>query len=249
MSIREQLKQLTVLQAAELELRRMEAELAAIPGQREAEQRRIKVAGERLAAAEAEREDCLKNRRQHESELKDVEVKLDKYRDQELLVKTNEQLWAIQAEMRQAQEHIDSIEEKILEEMENADALSAAIDLRGDELKVAEREVTSSLRELDASQKRLENERDDEKRHIESAAAEVGDDLRKLYERVKRARGGVAIGEALDGMCMACNVRLRPQLYLEVLNMQAPVRCDNCKRILFSREALELPSSVHVTAD
>ena len=77
----------------------------------------------------------------------------------------------------------------------------------------------------------------------------VAAELRARYERVKARRHGVAIGEAVEGTCQACNFRLRPQLWLEVLNMETPVQCDNCQRILFARDALELPSTIKVSAD
>ena len=55
----------------------------------------------------------------------------------------------------------------------------------------------------------------------------------ELYERIRVARPGVAVAEVRDGLCMACNVRLRPQRYNEVRSSDALMTCDNCNRILY----------------
>jgi len=248
MKIREQLNRLVELQVAELDLRRLEATLADLPARQHAAEQRIEQARARIAEAEARREDNLKDRRQLEGQLQDIEAKVEKYREQEMLVKTNEQLWALQAEIRQSQQQAGAIEERILEEMESADALRDDIGKRQEELAQIEAEVAAQLVELEQQRVAWEQQRQEAGARIASIGAQIGEDLLALYGRVKGVRGGVAVAEARDGTCLACNVRLRPQLYLEVLNMDRPVQCDNCKRILFSREALELPSSVQIVA-
>lgn len=249
MSVREQLNRLVELQVAELALRRFEAELEAIPTEHALAQERVETAQGRVAEVETELEACLKSRRQHEGELQEAEANLDRYREHEMLVKTNEQLWALQGEMRQAQGVIDAVEEQILEEMERGDVLEVAIQQRQRELQETESEVQAALLDLDDKQARLEQQRGEAIERIAAVRAEVGEELLAMYERVSRVRDGVALAEALDGTCLGCNVRLRPQLYLEVLNLEAPAHCDSCKRILFSREALELPSSVQILVD
>ena len=54
-----------------------------------------------------------------------------------------------------------------------------------------------------------------------------------LYERVRKARRGVALAEAREGCCTACNVRLRPQVYNEVRTNQSVVTCESCSRIVY----------------
>ena len=72
----------------------------------------------------------------------------------------------------------------------------------------------------------------------------ISEDLLHRYEDIKKVRGGVAVAEALDETCLACNFTLRPQLYVEVRNVEEVLSCENCRRILFSRQTLEIPESV-----
>ena len=237
------------MQDAELRLGQIEEELASLPGQRSERQLRVTEAKASIAAAEAEREESLKTHRLREGELQDVEGRIDKYREQEMLVRTNTQLWAIQAEINQAQKAAGKAETKILEEMERADQLESEIQRRGADLEEIERLTRSEIEGIDQRQAELEIDRAKLTTDVHDLRITVDADLRARYERIKGRRGGVAIGEAVDGTCQACNVRLRPQLWLEVLNMETPVQCDNCQRILFARDALELPSSIKVAID
>jgi predicted nucleic acid-binding Zn-ribbon protein len=54
-----------------------------------------------------------------------------------------------------------------------------------------------------------------------------------LYERIRKARRGVAIAEVRDGFCTACHFALRPQLYNEVRAQESLLTCENCSRILY----------------
>lgn len=249
MSIRDSLIRLVELQAAEVELRQLESALAALPAERQALRSEIDAARRSVAAAEAAREECLKHRRKLEGELKDVETKLDKYREHELQVKTNEQLWALQAEMRTVQDKIGGIETGILEEMERADALASKITAAKAELATEERRVAEAVAQVDARDTEMQGQASSDRERIGQLRLLVGD-LLDTYDRVKNVRGGIGISEVTEaGNCSACQVRLRPQVALEATKMVEPVQCDSCKRLLFSRSALELPSSVQVAAD
>lgn len=249
MSVRDQLTRLVELQAAEIDKRRVDAEIGALPGARAALQAQVEQARAMVSAAEEDREASLKRRRAFEGQLQEVEAKLDKYREQEMLVKTNEQLWAIQEEMKGAQSQISSIEEGILEEMERADGCVSTIQEAGEQLARVEAEVAETGRELDARQASLESESAEAATRIEAIRAEADQDLLAKYDRVASVRNGVAIAEAVGQNCSACNVQIRPQVSLEVHKMEETLQCDNCKRILFSREALQLPAELQVATE
>ena len=68
--------------------------------------------------------------------------------------------------------------------------------------------------------------------------SKVDVDLLSRYRRIADARKGVALAEAKDELCSACHVRIRPQMYAELLRTEIIHACDSCSRILFSRESL-----------
>ncbi len=249
MSIREELRRLVDLQVAELRLREIDRALAALPEERAACRRRVEEAHARVAEAERRRQESQGARRQLERQLQEAETQLDRYREHELQVKTNEQLWALQEEMRQVEARIAALEEQILEEMERADALVAAVERRRAEAAEREREADEQLAALAARERALQERREQAEAQIGEMARAIDADVLARYERVKAVRSGVGVAEALDGTCLACNFRLRPQLYLEVLNMETLLQCDHCKRILFNRDALQLPAELQIACD
>ncbi len=61
---------------------------------------------------------------------------------------------------------------------------------------------------------------------------------------MKKVRRGVAVAEVIDEICQACHVTVRPQLYVETLDLNEIHGCENCRRIMFIRETLSIPASV-----
>jgi hypothetical protein len=53
------------------------------------------------------------------------------------------------------------------------------------------------------------------------------------YEQVLRRRNGIAVAEAVDGICTICHVRLRPQVFNTVLRNDRIMQCDTCQRFLY----------------
>ena len=248
MSVRDDLLSLVQLQAAELLLAKVEAELEKLPAARSALEGKTNAARAAVKVAKGDLEDSSMERRRLEGGLQDVEQRIEKYRDQELLVKTNEQLWAIQAEIKTVQNEIVRAEEGILEEMERADQLGIVIEARQAELQRSDEQEQKGQRELEQRQQQLDSRRAELEARVNGFSQYVPEELRERYERVKRVRLDVGVAECVAETCLACNFKLRPQLYLEVRNLETVCQCDNCSRLLFSRASLDLPSDVEVVS-
>lgn len=248
MSIRDDLTRLVELQSAENARRRLESDLADLPAERERLRKANEVAVAKVARVEQEREESLKERRQLEGELQGAEAQVDKYREQEMMVKRNEELWAIQKEIKAVQEKIDRLESGILEQMEAADQGAEEIeDAKRDAERVAA-EVKEEIGRVDGRERELNADLERIRGEIEELRAATGDDALDRFDRIAKMREGVAMAEMAGGGCSQCQVRQRPQLALEVVKMSDLKQCENCKRILFDRDALELPSDMSVGA-
>ncbi|MBI4405291.1 MAG: hypothetical protein HY537_14100, partial [Deltaproteobacteria bacterium] len=55
-----------------------------------------------------------------------------------------------------------------------------------------------------------------------------------LYRRLTSRLKGVAVVEVESGTCLGCHMRIRPQMYNEVIGYQAIHRCPNCGKIMIS---------------
>jgi len=174
-----------------------------------------------------------KERKSLEGDIEIIQGKITKHKDQLYQVKTNEQYKAMLKEIAGEEANIRAIEDQILEKMIEAENIqqhvqAAAARLEGEKARVA------------GEIKRLQDERQadlDEREHLQARrteiAATLSDAVRNLYERIRSYRTGAAVAEVREGLCTACNVRLRPQVYNEVRSSDAVLTCENCSRIVY----------------
>src|SRR5277367_4859229 len=125
------LQTLLELEKIDLRMAALRAEIAALP--KEVAQIEAKLAGSKakVEAAQAAIKADETARRKHESDIKDQQERISKYRDQSLKVKTNQEYRALLNEIEHAETEIRKLEDKILDIM-------VAADTRKDMLKQAE---------------------------------------------------------------------------------------------------------------
>ena len=63
--------------------------------------------------------------------------------------------------------------------------------------------------------------------------AELPASVVATYESIARGRKGIAVVVAKDERCSQCQVRLRPQVFVQVRLNSGIVQCDSCQRILY----------------
>jgi uncharacterized protein len=235
------LKNLLDLQIADREIARLKDEVAALP-------KRVAAIEAQLAGTQAileraktavKADDAAK--RKYESAIQDLRLKISKYRDQMLGVKTNEQYKALQHELTFAERDISANEDKILELMINAEA-------REKEVKAAEADLKAETAEIEkekteARQKTAEDEKllSEWNAKRDSYRSGISADLLRHYDRVVKLRR-TGLSEVRDQKCMTCQVMLRPQTYNVVRAGEQVVICDSCQRILYFDPTTEAPA-------
>jgi predicted nucleic acid-binding Zn-ribbon protein len=226
------LAKLIDLHHAETELKRLEGELAEIPRLREALEARLARDRGRLDAARGALETSQKTRKENETAVQDLEGKRSKYKGQLMEVKTNKEYTAMLHEIETVEREIRSREDLILEEMERADALTGDVERETEAFQSVEEASGKEIEELDARAARLGNEHERVAGEREKVFATVPNQPRSLYERVAKLRG-TGVAEARDGVCQACHVKLRPQVWVELRQNEGVLQCEACSRILY----------------
>lgn len=194
---------------------------------------RLSTAEAALATAKQRLAESQTARREIEKELASVQTRLSKYKDQLMEVKTNKEYQAMQNEIATAERDVRSREDRILDFMEEQEAL--ARDVKEDEARFKEEQTA-----IVGERKALEGEKASLEERVESLGAErdalrpqVGEESLRLFDHIGRQRRGVAVVPAVDGHCSFCHVRLRPQVFNEVRRNDRLIQCDNCLRILY----------------
>jgi predicted nucleic acid-binding Zn-ribbon protein len=186
-----------------------------------------------LAAARHATEEGQVSRRALEKDLAAVQSRLSKYKDQLMEVKTNKEYQAMQKEIEAAQKEVGRLEDRLLEQMLANDDLAAAVKAAEARLKEDQKAIADERARLEQETAALEEELRRKTAAREEVAGLLPADLLASYETIARGRRGQAVAEARGGLCTACHVRLRPQVYNEILANNAIRQCDSCQRFLY----------------
>jgi predicted nucleic acid-binding Zn-ribbon protein len=232
--VKAELSQLIALQNADTCIRKLKAELDAVPGRRAEIEKEFDQRAFEFKGAEGERDAAHDKRTQLEAELVETRQKAE-HADRALMASTNEKEYtAAIREADAARKHASQLETQILEQMEA---------LEGSEKKMAELEPQvatlraerdEKLAAFDEQVKREAEELEACRRDRERLLSELPKPMGTLYNRISaRIRDGIAMAEARNGSCTACFMALRPQVMSEVRRGDEIITCENCNRILY----------------
>jgi len=163
----------------------------------------------------------------------DYRAKLEKYQEQLYLVTTNREYDALTAEIDYAKNEINSSEEAILnsealvEELEEKIKVSEAnIGELKEKLEGAQKNLTEMVESTRKAKAELETRRD-------GTAGEIPRKYLSSYDRVRRARKGVAVVPMLREACSGCHNRIIPQKRVEIQKGSKIIFCDVCGRFIY----------------
>jgi predicted nucleic acid-binding Zn-ribbon protein len=148
-------------------------------------------------------------------------------------VKTNKEYQAMQHEIATAEQGVRDHEDRLLERMEETDALTAELKAATTALSAEQGEVAKARVSLDLERSSWERELQELDTRRAAVSGQLSPAALKLFEHVARHRKGVALSEAREGHCTQCHVRLRPQVFNEVRRNDSLHQCESCSRILY----------------
>jgi len=227
------LEKLIVLQRLDSSALDAHRRLAEGPERENALEARLASARDLVAGAKAKLAESQNARREHEKTVALHQGRLSKFREQAMSVKTNQEYHAIQKEIEFAQTEMKGAEDAVLEKMLEGDDLTSAV-------KRAEADLAGEQKKVDADRKALAAEAAELKTATDTLAAERADvvtsltpQVLSLFDLIANRRNGIAIAEARDGICTICHVRLRPQVFNNILKNDQIIQCDSCNRIMY----------------
>jgi uncharacterized protein len=237
MAMSPELQTLIDLQEYDTRIARLDAEAARLPKQIEAIEQALKEAGHTLEMLKARSDTTRKDLRAKEKDLEVTSAKRSKADSRLWEVKTNKEYSAVLLEIEEIKQEKAKSEEEILALMEMQERLTA--DLRDAESRLKVREaqarddeakVRKKLAEVEAELAILRAER-------QTRAREIAPSLLTSYERILKARSGVAVAAvSASAVCGACRVSIRPQAIQELRTSSDLMICESCGRYLYWTE-------------
>jgi uncharacterized protein len=233
-----ELRNLIALQDLELKIASLQKEASDIPNKNQQFENELKRIKAEHDARAAQMKDLANHRRTLEGQVDLNRAKLSRLKDQLMTVKTNKEYTAMLHEIQLAEEQIRAEEDKILEFMEQMEGSENDLKAAEQEMLKKSAEIKEGIRKSNDSIPVLEAELAKLRESKVAMESQIGRELLSRYRRIADARKGVALAEAKDELCSACHVRIRPQMYAELMRTENIHACDSCSRILFSRESL-----------
>lgn len=244
-----ELKKLVALQNTDISLRRLQADIEAIPQRRAEIEKEFDQRAFEIRALETARDAARSERARLEAEIVEQRTRAERA-ERNLMSSQNEHEYtAAIREADAARKHISQLETQILEKMEIAEQ---------SETKLGERapEVAKLRDEMELRIKEFEQLTDTQAGQMAALHAErerllstLPKAMSAMYNRIStRIRDGIAVAEARNGSCTSCFMALRPQMMSEVRRGEDIITCENCNRILYYSPAETAPNQSSVSA-
>ena len=238
------LKTLIRIQTVDLEIHGLCETTEAFPAKSQALDDKLSAAKSAVSDARNKIQEGQSKRKNLEGQVSDIQEKISKYKEQLMSVKTNVEYKAMVGEIGYAETSIGAVEDEILSLMVESETLEETLTLAQERLLTDEKSVQEArvrLEEHNAADVAALNSYVAERKVLAEKVSKVVFDR---YERIRQARGGVALSKAIDETCILCNVRMRPQKFQEVRKNDQIINCDSCDRILFNPENLDHPCEI-----
>lgn len=178
-----------------------------------------------------------------DSEIVSLKEKIEKYKTQQFEVKSNKQYDALGREIDYSQERITKLT-KELEQLEGK-AGNAKEDVQkiGPEMERLQAELKEKSDELALVNKEHEEEELKLSHEREKLIARIQKTDLQMYERIRKAKAGLAVVPVKRSACGGCYNRVPPQRVLELRKNSHMLTCERCGRILVSEELAHDTSS------
>jgi predicted nucleic acid-binding Zn-ribbon protein len=232
--LKAELQQLVALQKLDTSIRKLQAELEAIPQRRAEIETEFDQRAFEIRALENSRDEARHTRVRLETEIAEQRVRAERADRNLMSSKKQDEYTAAIREADAARKQISTLETQILERMEELEEAEASLHERAEEVASLNSDREARLKAFDEETRlqveKLAMSRAERERLVTALPKSMG----ALYVRISaRIRDGVAVAEARNGACMACFMALRPQAMAQVRRGEEVVTCDNCNRILY----------------
>lgn len=234
------IQKLLVLQDRDRSLRRVEGELAHIGPERSSFQTRAAKAQTAVDAAKLRVNQLESERKRLELDVDAKKQLIEKYSNQQLQTRKNEEYRALAHEIETCKADISKIEDREIELMEQAEAAQQEVARCQAELAEAKKMVNEQLDQLSKRETNLKKEQAELLSNRGELAAAVEDGVRTRYERLAKSKGENVVVGVNHGVCGGCHMKLPAQLLMACRGQSEIVTCSNCGRILYYTRDMDL---------
>jgi predicted nucleic acid-binding Zn-ribbon protein len=195
-------------------------------------QERLKESRSRLDEVNRQQEELARQKKSLEQEVEQTSANIKKHQTQLLAVKTNKEYSTMLHEIEGEKKNISDIEEQILTIMESLEKLALQETEENKVFTEAEGQSRGKQQELDKEAAGVSVKLDELKKAKQDSLKGLPKDILASYDKIGKARNGIAVVAVKSNACGGCFGNLPTQLLNRIRDMDKIITCENCGRIL-----------------
>ena len=165
-------------------------------------------------------------------ELQSTQDALDKVQFKLREVKTNREYSAVLAEIDAGKRRMISMEDQLLQLMEQAEQKRQAKRLQEQRVQAAHDALQEQGRVVEQASGVLGQEILAEREKRQQTAVGLDVELLEVYEKLAAQNDGSVVVHLKDGVCGGCHLKVQPQLVSEIRLQESLHTCPHCRLIL-----------------
>lgn len=230
----ETIERLLAVQDRDQRIRSLKTELLALPAEKASREKQLADAASRLEKAKTRLREIEVEKKNLELEAQSKRTTIDRYRNQQLQTRKNEEYTALSHEIQNAEKAIQQIEDRELELMEEVERLKPDIEKAETEHKSEKTRIDQAISVLGDKKVNLEKQIAELEGSRQSLVDGIDEDLVDTYNRLFKSKNGAAIVALEENdVCTGCHMKVTTQTSVQVKGDNALVNCPNCGRLLF----------------
>ena len=240
----ENIRQLLILQDRDMKFSRLEDELESLDPERQSAKRdslnRQQVyeeAKQHLVKLEVRRKDL-------DNDVEAKKTQINKYAQQQLETRKNEEYTALGREIDHAKEIIAKIEDEELELLVEIDAYKPKIEEAKGIAEEAKAHEVATLADFDEREKNIEKELEALEDERDALIDKLDSKLVRHYERLLETKSGKVVVGVDHGICSGCHMKLQAQTLVDAKSGRDMVTCTNCGRLLYYTREMIMPDEL-----
>ncbi len=231
--LREQTENLVKLQSIQSGKKRINAMLSKVDKKFSDLDRELVASRAIVDKKEGDLENQRKKYREIESELNMNAPRIDKSKEKLRAVKNNKEYQSLLKEIEDLKKQSSSMEDNMLECLEQTEKLEAAIKESETEFQSIKEHIQHEKEDVGKAAEKGKLELETLNAEWEQVSAAVAPEILKTFEKTRQLVGGVTIAPVINAVCQGCHMNIPPQLYNDIQRFDSLKYCPSCQRIIY----------------
>jgi len=232
--LKEEIQRLKDLQEVDLEIGKIEKEMAAGNEMLSSRKDSIEKHKTDIAEYEAKLEEGETRRRELEAEVEDAQLMIKDRQNKLMKVQTNREYQSILKEIDDAKNDNRQRDDELVRLLEQAEYLQKKKDNQVALCEEEETQYNEDSAKLEKEAAALKTKMAKLLKTRATKEKKVKAALLRKYEQIREKRDGVAMVGVNRGVCHGCFMNVPPQLYNELLREDKLHACPTCNRLLYN---------------